>query len=395
MHLDVLTLIVAGSFVALISATVLAGAWFNMGHAPALKWWAGSMYIFGAGVGCIALGIATRWPGLIIEGGFLSSASTALIWAGTRAFHGRPTYAVPLTAGFFIWSTAVSLLITARGSEVATYSGFVISLALLLATQYELWRGRAEGLTARWGLIALLALHAIILTGGLYDSIHPHAPMEIGPQLNSWFGLINFEGMIFAVAAPILMVTLCRERVTLDYERVSQIDPLTGIANRRALFAGAERLLDRCRATDSPFSVIEFDLDGFKAVNDTHGHAVGDAVLRTFTDTIRGVLRPNDFFGRHGGEEFAVILPGTTLTAAYAIAERARHAFAETGREVSARQVFATVSAGVAEMQLGQNFGDVLDAADRALYRAKSHGRNRVERIEPASADDEPVARIA
>jgi diguanylate cyclase (GGDEF)-like protein len=265
---------------------------------------------------------------------------------------------------------------------------------VLLATQYELWRGRAENYTARWGLVALIALHMLILLGGLYDALHPHASITDGPQLNSWFGLINFEGLIFAVGAPILMVTLCRERVTQDYERASQIDSLTGVANRRGLFDGAERLLERGRADTSPVSVIAFDLDRFKTINDTHGHAVGDSVLRTFVAATRSVLRPNDFFGRHGGEEFAVVLPGATAAAAWAVAERARLAFAEAARGVDGRDVRATVSAGVAELKAGESFSDVLDAADRALYRAKSRGRNRVERA-AGRTEDETALRVA
>ena len=83
-------------------------------------------------------------------------------------------------------------------------------------------------------------------------------------------------------------------------------DSLTGIANHGALLDGARRLFTRCRKDGAPFSLIMFDLDHFKNVNDRHGHRAGDAILRAFADTVRGLLRPNDLFGRYGGEEFTV-----------------------------------------------------------------------------------------
>lgn len=396
MPLDVPTLIFAGSFVGLIGTVVLLGAWLNMGQPPALLWWAGSAFLFATGVGCIGFGVAQKLPTAILAGGFVSNVSTVLLWASTRAFQREPIRPSHLVAGLLAWAIADWVLLAANKPEVVLITGFVVAVALLLAAEYELWRGRAEALTARWGLMALLALHAVILVGGAYDTLYPSLPLVAGPQLNSWFGLIHFEGLIFSVGAPVLIITMCRERITLDYERASHIDSLTGIANRRALFAAAERLLNRCRTSEAPLSVIEFDLDRFKAINDAHGHAVGDAVLRAFVGATRNVLRQSDFFGRHGGEEFAAILPGTTIEAAYVIAERARHAFAEAASEIDGRAVNPTVSAGVAAMKPGDNFGDVLDNADRALYRAKGRGRNRVERAEDAApATDGTVIRVA
>jgi diguanylate cyclase (GGDEF)-like protein len=142
--------------------------------------------------------------------------------------------------------------------------------------------------------------------------------------------------------------------------------------------------------------VIVFDLDHFKLVNDTYGHAVGDRVLRIFVDTARGVLRPNDFFGRHGGEEFAVVLPGASIEIAHAIADRVRHAVAEACRKVDGPPLYATVSAGVAAASLSESFSTALEAADRALYLAKSRGRNRVERADSDRPDEvSTVIRVA
>lgn len=173
MQLDVLTLIVAGSFVGLISAVVLTGAWLNMARPRALKWWAASMYVYAAAVGAIAVAVAIHWSPLIAEANFLFLASSALMWAGVRAFDRRAIPVVALTAALFTWSIAVSLLILTGHSFLALFLGFTTSIILTGATQIELWRGPPEERAARWTLIGLLLVHGVILLGGLVDLFHP------------------------------------------------------------------------------------------------------------------------------------------------------------------------------------------------------------------------------
>src|SRR5262249_27997165 len=125
-----------------------------------------------------------------------------------------------------------------------------------------------------------------------------------------------------------------------------------------------------------------FDLDHFKTINDNHGHAAGDYILKSFAETALAGLRPGDLMGRLGGEEFAVILPGADAGTAYQVAERVRcsHATAAAGG------IASTVSGGVADAIANSSLEATLEAADRALYRAKAEGRNRVAHMpEPAS----------
>jgi diguanylate cyclase (GGDEF)-like protein len=124
--------------------------------------------------------------------------------------------------------------------------------------------------------------------------------------------------------------------------------------------------------------VILLDLDHFKAVNDEHGHPVGDAVLKQFAAVARGALRESDVVYRYGGEEFAVLLPHTPLEGALIAARRVVRAAAESAMEVGSRRLTVTVSAGVACLPGGQpDAGDLVAAADRALYEAKRRGRNQ------------------
>ena len=395
MHLDVVTLIAAGSFVAALSGLLLTGAWTQV-REPAILWWAAADYVFAAGIALVFYGSATEAVPAVLAGSTLSSLDTGLVWAGTRAFGHRPVRPMLLAVGFGLWFALAAVLFAAGWRESIGTAGFAICIVFLLAANVELWRGRAEPLKARWPLTAVFSLHALIFVGGIYDSILQRVPITGGPPLNSWFGLINFEGLVYAIATAIFMILIAKERVEHGYLSAAERDALTGVANCGAFFAGAERLLDRCRGQDAPLSVIEFDLDGFKSINDSHGHAVGDKVLRIFVESTRGVLRPNDFFGRHGGEEFAVVLPGATVETAYVIAERACRAFAEASRTIDGRRLNATVSAGVAAAALAENFSAALEAADRALYKAKSRGRNRVERADDRrSSDGASVIRLA
>jgi diguanylate cyclase (GGDEF)-like protein len=186
--------------------------------------------------------------------------------------------------------------------------------------------------------------------------------------------------VFFAFCLPYLLGAMARERMVLGYKRASLIDPLTGVGNRRAFFERGEKLLYRSAFNSRPTVLLLFDLDRFKNVNDTFGHHVGDQVLTAFCSAATGALRPDDLFARLGGEEFASLLPHTSLDEGLAVAERIRSNFEATALKVGAKTLSATVSIGVAiSIDPSRNLADVLKAADQALYRAKANGRNRIE----------------
>ena len=166
-------------------------------------------------------------------------------------------------------------------------------------------------------------------------------------------------------------------------ERQALVDGLTGLANRRAANEALHAEAARAARLETPLSVVLADLDGFKDVNDEHGHAVGDAVLRVFAEVLRETLRESDVAGRWGGEEFLVLLPGADEDGAARLAERVRARLAERSIPgLPARHV--TASFGVAEHVGETNAEQLLAAADGALYRAKRAGKDRVERAEQA-----------
>lgn len=157
-------------------------------------------------------------------------------------------------------------------------------------------------------------------------------------------------------------------------EQLATVDALTGLRNRRWLDDAFARQLARAVRTEQPMSVLMVDIDRFKELNDTHGHAAGDAALRRVAQTLAQGLRPQDLAARYGGEEFAVLLPGIESRGAVAIAERLREAVHADG---AASGQGITVSIGVAGRSGDQPLDALLQRADEALYRAKQGGRNQ------------------
>ena len=193
------------------------------------------------------------------------------------------------------------------------------------------------------------------------------------------------EIVLYVVGAAFIVLILAKDRSVRFYKMAATTDPLTGVLNRCGFFQGSAIVMDRNRRSLTPLSVLAFDLDHFKSINDRWGHAVGDSVLQLFATVVRKTMRAGDVIGRVGGEEFVAILPGT-LTDAAAVAERVRAAFAAAGAEPDGRQIAATVSAGVACGSPLATVEALMARADAALYRAKMNGRDRVEAADQAVA---------
>lgn len=163
---------------------------------------------------------------------------------------------------------------------------------------------------------------------------------------------------------------------SIELEKASITDTLTGLFNRRRLDEAYAHELDRAQRYAKPVSLIIGDVDHFKSVNDTHGHQTGDDVLKTIAGLLRSGVRAVDIVGRWGGEEFLVICPDTDLDGAVALADKLRSSIAA---EPFATIGSMTASFGIAQYRDGESFKDTVARADTALYRAKINGRNRVE----------------
>ena len=206
------------------------------------------------------------------------------------------------------------------------------------------------------------------------------------------FGTLELVGDSFskeqrmnaASLAAHAVVALENARLHGMVERQALVDGLTGLANRRATSDALHAEAARAERLETPLSVALADIDGFKDVNDVHGHAVGDEVLRAFAEVLRETLRESDVAGRWGGEEFLLLLPGADEDGAAQLADRVRLGLA--ARSIpSVPGLRVTASFGVAEYAGETNTEQLVAAADSALYRAKRAGKDRVERAARAT----------
>jgi len=187
---------------------------------------------------------------------------------------------------------------------------------------------------------------------------------------------VDFMGE-FSESFNLMVQQLDESRQQLEI--VSRTDALTGVNNRRHFSDLLMAEIERSRRYSRCLSVMMFDLDHFKKVNDTYGHAAGDEALRTFGRTLQwSGLRKNDFCGRLGGEEFSLALPETDLDSALIPAERIRSMLEETSIQYQQVTFRITVSIGISQYQLGDTIDTMLGRADQAMYEAKQAGRNRI-----------------
>lgn len=177
--------------------------------------------------------------------------------------------------------------------------------------------------------------------------------------------------------------TINRANVYAEILKHATLDALTGFYNKRQLEERLKQEVSSSRRQKLPLSVIMTDIDFFKSVNDTYGHAVGDLVLKTVSDVIRSQLREYDVAGRYGGEEFTILLPSAAIKDACMVAERLRKAVEKRMIDISKltpehKNINVTISLGVYQMQEDDEIPDLIIKADKALYEAKTGGRNKV-----------------
>lgn len=174
-------------------------------------------------------------------------------------------------------------------------------------------------------------------------------------------------------------VILSKEQIDLELVKLASTDELTGILNRRTFITGAKRSVAYFVRKKEPISFLLVDIDNFKNVNDTYGHNIGDIALRDFADKTKGQLREYDLFGRYGGDEFAILLPGSDKNDSYNIAERIRKTIEESSINECATIKY-TVSIGIISMIPDErtDIGMLYKLSDKALYQAKANGRNCV-----------------
>ncbi len=193
--------------------------------------------------------------------------------------------------------------------------------------------------------------------------------------------LLQLAVLILASIIIFIMAILAYKQTgrSRQFQKIAHTDHLTQLANRRYTYQRGEALFNQAKHSGVPMSVILFDADNFKDINDQFGHDGGDKVLQHLASVSQTLIREQDLLGRIGGEEFLLLLPETSREECLKIAERLRQTLAESSPEALAGESRVTISAGVATLNTELQFSELLKLADNALYCAKNKGRNRVE----------------
>lgn len=373
--LDVGTLFLIAICVAALLGVFLVFAWLQE-RTRALAWW-GLAYLIGGASGALwRFGYLIPQPVPANLATILLFVAVGMIWSGARQFHGLPVQWIAMLFGAAFWLIACFVPAFALSAASRIVVCAIIVAAYTFLTAAELRRERRRSLIRRWPAIFVPMLHGAIFlfpvalaTISRDDGVHSIA--------RGWIAVFAIEILLYVVGTAFIVLILAKDRTVHLYKTAATTDPLTGLLNRRGFFDAAGIVMGRNRKSVVPVSVLAFDLDHFKSINDRYGHAVGDAVLQLFARVVRETTRADDVIGRLGGEEFVAVLPGA-LNDAAAVGERVRSALAAASIVRNGQHIAATVSIGVASGPSSSAVNSLITRADEALYRAKSEGRNRV-----------------
>ena len=316
---------------------------------------------------------------------FMVGSLFLLSWSQAREMHALAIWGIAHLIG-----GVGSALLALRG-QISDPLSIGLANALMIGAYGLIWKGRTEPLVSRYPATILLAAYGVIYAVRIpMVVLKPPRSVVSHPLQAPAFAILVCLGMLLTVALAFVFMALTKERAERLQRLAADTDPLTGIANRRAFVAGAKATLG---TPDRPATLLLADLDHFKRVNDTYGHAVGDAVLVGFCRVAEALMPPGTIVGRMGGEEFACLVTGDA-DEALACADGMRRAIAHLAVP-SLPDLRIGVSIGVATTQAcGHDLDRLMRAADDALYAAKRNGRNRIEIGGPGRLPANPDAAL-
>ena len=335
--LDVSTLFIVASCVSALLGLFLLFAW-RQDRIAALAWWGAAYLVGGFSAALWSLKAIAASPLLSCTASATLFLACGMVWSAARVFHGRRVRWIAMTAGSGAWMLACGLPNFAQMSANRVILAAVIIAAYTFLTAAELWREQRKPLIACWPALLVPALHGaallfLITLAGSLSGAGGTAMFASG-----WIAAFVLEMLLYAVGTAFIVLVLTKEHALRLHKTAAMTDPLTGLFNRRG-FAEAARQLMQARARRAqPVTVLVFDLDHFKSINDRFGHAVGDEALKLFASLAGSKVRSTDFVARLGGEEFAAIIPGA-LDEGIIVAERVRVAFETAARKIGRAHV--------------------------------------------------------
>jgi diguanylate cyclase (GGDEF)-like protein len=355
----------------------------------AARFWTGSAFVAAAGAAMAMLRVV--FPDSLVP---LLFAGTALILAiclaamGIRKFFNQSVSwrDTVLTTG--LGFAGLTFFIFVYDSVPARMTIFTIAQALPMVRSLKLLLSRHEGRVYPGARLAgivtilILVIFAARLFGAVTGISGGFSYMHFSPAQSVVILVLVFLSM----ALNFGFLLMAMDRLRNEVADLALLDDLTGVGNRRYLL---QRLTEECARSErsgQPFALLVIDLDGFKAINDTYGHAAGDACLQHFTLMAQTRLRPGDMLARTGGDEFCIVLPSSTLREGAMIARRVLEVCRADAEQCTGNDIPIAVSIGVAQWsrEMGAYPDRLIAAADHALYDVKKAGRNGYATYDPA-----------
>jgi diguanylate cyclase (GGDEF)-like protein len=353
----------------------------------AARYWTASCFTAAAGAVLAMLRLVAAGSLLpLLVGGVVMIFAGCLAAMGIKRFYGQP---VSWRATFLITGLSGAGLVffiafhDSMSMRVLVYSvGQSLPLALTLKLLLLPQQGRVNPGARLAGIVALLiiAIYAVRAAGNLFGVDFSFT------QGNLAQAVLTLALIFLSMSFNFGFLLMAMDRLRNEVADLALLDDLTGVGNRRHLL---QRLSEECARSErsgEPFSLLVIDLDGFKAINDTYGHAAGDACLQHFTLMAQTRLRPGDMLARTGGDEFCIVLPSSTLREGAMIARRVLDVCRDDAVASAGNDIPIAASIGVAQWnrQTGVFPDRLIAAADHALYAAKKEGKNRYAVYDPA-----------
>lgn len=355
----------------------------------ASPYWTGSAFAAAGGAAMATLRMV--FPDSLIP---LLLGGTALLFAiwlaamGVEKFFDRPVSwrAAVLTTG--LGFAGLSFFIFVYDSVPARMTVFTAAQALPMALSLKLLMSPHEGRVnpgARLAGVVTIVITAIFVArwiGAVTEAERGFSYLQFSPVQT----VVILVMVFLSMALNFGFLLMAMDRLRTEVADLALLDDLTGVGNRRYLLQRLEEECARSQRNGKPFALLVIDLDSFKAINDTHGHAAGDACLQHFTLMAQTRLRPGDVLARTGGDEFCIVLPASTMREGALVARRILEVCRVDAEQCVGSDIPVAVSIGVAEWhpEIGGHLDRLIAAADHALYDAKKAGRNGFALYEPA-----------
>ena len=364
----------------------------------AARFWTAAAFVAALGAAVsMTRGMFESLAPLLVAGGLLIFAC-CLCMMGIKRFYGRR---VPWFASFYITFVSVGIMamfVYVREDMALRIFAYSVgqSIPIAMTLPLLLW-GKRDSVVSPGARLAGV-------TGALIICVHVVRSAAAMFNIGGGVSYVDFNGLQAALILILVFLSMAwnfgfllmaMDRLRGEVADLALVDDLTGIANRRQLL---QRLSDACvqaQRTNEPFALLAVDLDGFKEINDTHGHAAGDECLRLFTKAAQMRLRAGDCLARTGGDEFTILLPGTTLREGAMIARHVIEACRAQTAHWNGEPVPVLASIGVAQWrpEIGRHPERLIAAADRALYTAKKDGKNGYAIFDVTPLTSEPAMR--